>query len=274
LVDPDAPAGGVDVLAAGRAHRLRRPDNGRQLARLRLHRVRGGLLRPEGPCLATVHHAAEADDREVPAGPGYPPRGRQGPGRPGRQWLAVDRSWRSGLDAGPLPAVHSAFQGRIRYCQERLRPWPVRLVQRPQRLLPGLGPAGPRSGNGVQPLPPDRSRPDRFPDVRRGARSDRRAGLRLPASRAGGARARRGLFRFRCRASAAAATCRGTAMNRKLLASAATVPTAKLTAAVARALSRSCGTPRKVLKLERRPSDYRSSFALEELDVYLDDGTC
>src|SRR5439155_16888340 len=39
------------------------------------------------------------------------------------------------------------------------------------------------------------------------------------------------------------------------------------------ALSRHFGGPRTIARLERRRSDYGSSFALEELDVGLDDGT-
>ena len=52
-----------------------------------------------------------------------------------------------------------------------------------------------------------------------------------------------------------------------------TVPTAELRAALEQALSRHLGGPRSVARLERRRSDYGSSFVLEELDVELDDGT-
>jgi hypothetical protein len=49
--------------------------------------------------------------------------------------------------------------------------------------------------------------------------------------------------------------------------------TADLRATLERALARHCGSQQKVIRLERRPSAYQSSYALEELDVVLDDGS-
>jgi hypothetical protein len=47
----------------------------------------------------------------------------------------------------------------------------------------------------------------------------------------------------------------------------------ELQAELERALSEHFGAPRRVARLERRPSPYRTSFAIEELDVTLEDGT-
>ena len=51
------------------------------------------------------------------------------------------------------------------------------------------------------------------------------------------------------------------------------VATAELCKALEHALSQHFGVVRSIAKLERRPSPYRTSFALEELDLLLDDGT-
>jgi hypothetical protein len=50
------------------------------------------------------------------------------------------------------------------------------------------------------------------------------------------------------------------------------VATHELRAALERSLSHHFGTQRRVVELERRPSAYSTSFAIEELDVRLDDG--
>lgn len=49
--------------------------------------------------------------------------------------------------------------------------------------------------------------------------------------------------------------------------------TVELRAALERTLSGYFGTPRRIASLARRPSDYRSSFILEEIEVDFDDGT-
>jgi len=46
----------------------------------------------------------------------------------------------------------------------------------------------------------------------------------------------------------------------------------ELAPALEEVLSRRFGTPRRIVRLERHPSSYRSSFNLEELDLWLDDG--
>ena len=51
------------------------------------------------------------------------------------------------------------------------------------------------------------------------------------------------------------------------------IGTDELRAALGSSLSGYFGTPRRVAELERRPSAYSTSFAIDELDVRLDDGT-
>jgi hypothetical protein len=51
------------------------------------------------------------------------------------------------------------------------------------------------------------------------------------------------------------------------------VDTPELTAALEEALSRHSGKQQRIAKLERRPTSYSTSFAIEELGVRLDDGT-
>src|ERR1700692_4352286 len=62
-------------------------------------------------------------------------------------------------------------------------------------------------------------------------------------------------------------------MSQPIPASAGGVGTVELQAALEHGLSHYFGEPRSIARLERWPSAYRSSFALEELDVRLDDGT-
>src|SRR5262245_7601809 len=52
-----------------------------------------------------------------------------------------------------------------------------------------------------------------------------------------------------------------------------TVSTGELYTALADALGRHFGGSRAIARLKRRPSAYRTSFPLEELDVEMDDGT-
>jgi hypothetical protein len=61
--------------------------------------------------------------------------------------------------------------------------------------------------------------------------------------------------------------------SRPVGASVQAVGTAELRAALEHALSRHFGVQRRIVKLKRRPSPYRSSFELEELDVHLEDDT-
>src|SRR5918993_5661407 len=51
------------------------------------------------------------------------------------------------------------------------------------------------------------------------------------------------------------------------------IGTAELYVALEEALSRRSGTQRRVTGLERRPSLYSTSYAIDELDARLDDGT-
>ena len=52
------------------------------------------------------------------------------------------------------------------------------------------------------------------------------------------------------------------------------IGTAELRAVLEEALSRHFAAPRRLTELERRPSAYSTSFAIEELEVRLDDGRC
>jgi hypothetical protein len=61
-------------------------------------------------------------------------------------------------------------------------------------------------------------------------------------------------------------------MNQSVEGPGHTAPTSELRAALEQALIRHFGTPRSIARLERRSADMRTSFALEELDLYLDDG--
>src|SRR3712207_9442041 len=51
------------------------------------------------------------------------------------------------------------------------------------------------------------------------------------------------------------------------------IGTAELRLALQEALSRRSGTQQRVVEFKRRPSSYSTSFAIEELDVRLQDGT-
>jgi len=62
-------------------------------------------------------------------------------------------------------------------------------------------------------------------------------------------------------------------MNRPVRNPAQAIGTAELRAFLEKALSRHVASPRHLIELERRPSIYSTSFAMEELDVRLEDGT-
>ena len=62
-------------------------------------------------------------------------------------------------------------------------------------------------------------------------------------------------------------------MSRPVGSPAQRVGTDELRAALERSLSRHFAAPRRITRLERRPSAYSTSFAIEELGVHLDDGT-
>jgi Ser/Thr protein kinase RdoA (MazF antagonist) len=62
-------------------------------------------------------------------------------------------------------------------------------------------------------------------------------------------------------------------MSQVIFTSAPTIDASELRAALEGAFSRHFGAPRQIAQLERRPSAYCTSFAIEELDVRLDDGS-
>ena len=114
------------------------------------------------------------------------------------QRLAAGRPGRGGRHAGGLPALHPGLEGRVRHRQERLRRVALRLVQRSQRLLSRLRPAGDRAGDRLQPLPADGRGPVRVRRRRttcwRRSRSSKRDYARHAARRP---RAGRGALRLR-----------------------------------------------------------------------------
>src|SRR5262249_48670797 len=175
-------------------------------------------------------------------------------------------------DAGQLPAVHPGIPGRIRHCQERLRRIALRLVQRPQHLLPGVGPPGHCAGNRLQPLPADRRRAVPLRDYSRCPRSPCRLAERLRPPRPRGPGHRRGPFRLGQGAGPAARATRRAAMS-QTRPRGDPVNTDDLRQALESLLSRPGERPRRIAELRRQSSDYKSTFALQELDVVLDDGT-
>jgi thiamine kinase-like enzyme len=62
-------------------------------------------------------------------------------------------------------------------------------------------------------------------------------------------------------------------MNPRAKSQRAAPRTGELAGALERELTKHFGRKRRIVQLERRPSDYHSSFRLEELDVLLEDGT-
>ena len=70
-------------------------------------------------------------------------------------WELVDAAAVAGTPDG-LPPVPVRLARGARHRQERLRALALRLVQRPQRLLPGFRPARDRAGDRIQPLPAGR----------------------------------------------------------------------------------------------------------------------
>jgi hypothetical protein len=62
-------------------------------------------------------------------------------------------------------------------------------------------------------------------------------------------------------------------MNHSMNASVRTASTVQLRSALEHSLGNHFGVPRGIVRLERRPSAFCSSFIIEELDVELDDGT-
>src|SRR5206468_7104466 len=98
------------------------------------------------------------------------------------------------------PCVRERLAGRARNCEERLRAVALRLVQRPQCLLPRVRAACARTGNGVQRLPADGGGPLCLLDRRGGVLGRRGTAPRLLPSCERGALTRRGVLRLRPRA--------------------------------------------------------------------------
>ena len=239
----------------------------RQLARLRLGRARGRPVRPEGaldarPAWSLPRAPTRRSCSRSTSIPARRPTSRRSTATAGRSSIAA-RRWRRTPDA--YRELHRRLAGRARHREERLRALALRMVQRSQRLLPGLGPAGDRAGHRLQPLPPDRRGPAVLRDRGRRARRGRgdRARLRAPRRAPRASSPRSSSTPTRCSRAARAA---GAPRER--------APTAASCAdALERALGGARGCAVAVTALERRPCEYRTSFALEELDVTLEDGT-
>ena len=78
----------------------------------------------------------------------HPPGRDERPRRAPPARLGADRPRRGGRHATPVPGLRAAVVGRVRLGQGGLRRVVMRLVQRPQPLLSGLGPAGPAPDTG------------------------------------------------------------------------------------------------------------------------------
>ena len=160
-------------------------------------------------------------------------------------WELVDPAEVAGTP-GSLRALHRRLHRGARDRKERLRALALRLVQRSQRLLPGLRPAGARAGDRLQQVP---ARPARAccrsrPSTTRSQASRRSAALTgvMPSERASWPRNSR--LRSRARQAHGAA--------RRGVVSA--VPTDELRTALEPVLGR------EIESLERRPCAYRTSM--------------
>ena len=160
-----------------RAHHHRRP-----LAKLRLDPPRRRPLRPEGPLAAAADRPARAarPRRFELALAIHPDETNDLAALEENGWTLLDPGRGRG-DAGRLPPLRAGLVGRVRARQVGLRGVGLRLVQRSQRLLPGLRAAGDRPGHRLRPPPAHRRGPVRLLHRRRRRRGDRGARARLRA---------------------------------------------------------------------------------------------
>ena len=173
-LDRHVAAGCPGALARGRPAVARCVHQRGPLAKLRLDRPRRGPLRAAGPLAAGADRAA----RPHRGGSSWPSRST--PTRPAT-WRPWRRTAGELLDPGqaagtpdPLPRLRAGLQGRAGRGQERLRGLALRLVQRPERLLPGVGPAGGRPGDRLQRVPAGGRGPPALRLRRGGGERDRR----------------------------------------------------------------------------------------------------
>ena len=149
-----AAAGGAGALAGRRrSGRARRVDDGRELARVRLGRARGRALRAEGALAAAADRPAGAH------GGAFRPRARDPPGRDARTWRRSAATGGDLLDPAEVagtPASTAEFvrgsKGEFGMAKSGYVASRLRVVQRPQRVLPGVGPPGGRAGHRLEPL--------------------------------------------------------------------------------------------------------------------------
>ena len=102
-------------------------------------------------------------------------------------WPLLDPA-RGRRDARRVPRLRAGLDGRVRDRQGAATSLPLRLVQRSQRLLPRLRPAGPCAGHGIRRRPAGRRGPARLFDDREDAAAASEAILRRPEVHARAAR--------------------------------------------------------------------------------------
>ena len=182
-----------------------------------------------------------------------------------RERLGAARPGRGRRHAGLLPGLHQRLAGGARGREERLRALALRVVQRSQRLLPRVRPAGPGAGDGLSALSADRRGPAGV--HRRGRRGRGIEQIRSGYDRhASAARALAEehldsdlvLTRLLDRLGSAHEQ-RGREPRRR--------DGRDPRRAGARARATGGERRSRSAALERRPCAYRTSFALEELDV-------
>ena len=202
---PDPPAGGARPLArwpatpicaasrpwpAGAAPTARRPGPGRPTASRRTSSAASCRWRATVDArfelALDIHPADEADIERLDG-----------------TRLAAVRSRRGGGHRR-LPPLRAGVGSRVLARAGHLRAHAQRLVQRPHRALPRLGPPGARPGHGLRRAPAHRRRAAHLPHARRGAGRRAQAARRPRPPPRGRAPDRRGALRAGARARAAA----------------------------------------------------------------------
>ena len=173
-VHPHPPAGRARPLARSLAAARRRLHHDRQLAPglARRHLRRRALHLEQAPRVPQVPRAARAQRPGLRAGAEQLPSG--GAADAGRARLARARRPRGLARDRQLPRLHRRLARRVHRRQGPERPPAHRLVQRPQRHLPGRRPAGLTQDTGFGTALPDRRGPARLRLAR--GRGSRRVG--------------------------------------------------------------------------------------------------
>ena len=166
-----AATGSAGVLARRTYYHPRCPHYGRQLARLRLYRAQGSFLRPEGPFVASSSLPALSEERFAPALAIHPEESKDLAALRTNGWSLIDPE-----RVAQTPASYQCFVrgskaefgiAKSGYVASRCG------SQRPERLLPGVGPSCYRTGDRFQQVSAGRCRVVRFRYHRRGSREHR-----------------------------------------------------------------------------------------------------